>query len=84
MRRADFAIITRRALCAGAVLGWALTAAPGACAQGAYPSRPIVMVVPQAAAMKPITGASPTASAALTTIDQTAKRKGVTVSSRAK
>ncbi|ADU97984.1 Bug family tripartite tricarboxylate transporter substrate binding protein [Alicycliphilus denitrificans] len=49
MRRADFAIITRRALCAGAVLGWALTAAPGACAQGAYPSRPIVMVVPQAA-----------------------------------
>lgn len=41
--------ITRRALCASATLGWVLSAAPTAFAQAAYPSRPIVMVVPQAA-----------------------------------
>lgn len=50
MHRADFPTVSRRALCAAAVLGMGLAAAaPGAFAQGAYPSRPIVMVVPQAA-----------------------------------
>ena len=41
--------LTRRSLCAGAALGWALSATPSALAQAAYPGHPIVMVVPQAA-----------------------------------
>ena len=40
-------------------------------------------VVPRAAAMKPMKGARPSASAALTSIAWTAKRKGLRVSSRA-
>ena len=49
MPRPFLITITRRALCASATLGWALSAAPTAFAQAAYPSRPIVVVVPQAA-----------------------------------
>ncbi len=49
MRSPFLSPLTRRTLCASAALGWALAAAPGAFAQVAYPSRPIVMVVPQAA-----------------------------------
>lgn len=49
MRRTDFTAIPRRTLCASLALGWALTVAPGVFAQSAYPNRPIVMVVPQAA-----------------------------------
>ena len=49
MRRANRSALTRRTLCAGAALGWALTTAPSVLAQAAYPNRPIVMVVPQAA-----------------------------------
>ena len=46
MRRHDLAALSRRTLCAGALLAAGL---PSAFAQAAYPSRPIVMVVPQAA-----------------------------------
>jgi len=49
MRRTFSPAMTRRALCASAALGCALAAAPSAFAQTAYPSRPIVLVVPQAA-----------------------------------
>ena len=46
MRSPRLSVLSRRALCA---LGWGLAALPGAWAQAAYPSRPIVMIVPQAA-----------------------------------
>ena len=46
MRSPRLPALSRRALCA---LAWGLAALPGAWAQAAYPSRPIVMIVPQAA-----------------------------------
>ncbi|SEA03918.1 Bug family tripartite tricarboxylate transporter substrate binding protein [Acidovorax soli] len=49
MHRPFLSNLTRRSLCAGAALGWALGSAPAAFAQAIYPSRPIMMVVPQAA-----------------------------------
>ncbi|WP_287876663.1 MULTISPECIES: Bug family tripartite tricarboxylate transporter substrate binding protein [Acidovorax] len=49
MHRPFLSNLTRRSLCAGAALGWALSSAPAAFAQATYPSRPIMMVVPQAA-----------------------------------
>lgn len=49
MRRRLSFFSLRRTLCASAMLCCALASAPGAFAQAAYPSRPIVMVVPQAA-----------------------------------
>ena len=49
MHRPFLSNLPRRSLCAGAALGWALSSAPAAFAQATYPSRPIMMVVPQAA-----------------------------------
>ena len=49
MFAASFTAMSRRTLCTGALLTAGLTAMPGAFAQGNYPSRPIVMIVPQAA-----------------------------------
>ena len=66
---------------------------PAALAQGQQTSGKIYFdvtgaqpdsVVPQAAALNPISGARPMASAALMTIECSAKRNGVLVSSRAK
>ncbi|KAB2893317.1 MAG: tripartite tricarboxylate transporter substrate binding protein [Burkholderiaceae bacterium] len=41
--------VSRRTLCAGALCALAISGAPAVLAQGAYPQRPIVLIVPQAA-----------------------------------